>query len=232
MPFTTLAGTPLVIGEPPADGCGAAASFFDLAGVAVDGAGNVYVADLYYSLIRKITPAGCVTTLVSSSGHLYYPLGLALDSAGNIYVVDTGYGNIVRFNPAGVEIASFGGFVGGPSGNASLKYIAVDSAGNMYVTYGYAILKIIPAGSVTTLAGTYGVQGSADGVGSAAQFRQPEGIAVDGSGNVYVAESYDPATSSGGLTIRKITPAGVVSTFAGQFGVSGSVDGPSWRRSF
>ena len=220
--FTTLAGTLHDQTLPPRDGCGSAASFFGAAGMAVDGAGNVYVADLYPSLIRKITPDGCVTTLtLSNAGFgLYYPVGVALDSAGNIYVTDTGYGHVFEFNPAGVGINGliFGGF-------GNVGYNAVDSAGNIYVKYGFSILKISPTWTVTTLAGTYGVQGSADGVGSAAQFWWPQGIAVDGSGNVYVAEGYWPFTGGGGRVIRKITPAGVVSTFVGQFGVSGFTDG-------
>jgi hypothetical protein len=217
--FTTLAGTPGVYGEPPADGVGSAASFFGPQGVAVDGAGNVYVADTYYSLIRKITPAGIVSTLVGSDAHLYYPVGVALDTAGNLYVTDTGYGDIRKVTPAGVVT----GFAGGFAPGGGLEAIAIDTAGYVYATYGTSVLKISPDGAIATLAGTFGVRGSVDGVGAAAQFWHPVGIAVDGSGNVYVGEI--PDYQGGGCTIRKITPDGVVSTLAGQFGVSGNADG-------
>ena len=98
--------------------------------------------------------------------------------------------------------------------------MAVDGSGNVYVadTNNYTIRKITPAGVVSTLAGLAGTSGSADGTGSAARFNYPHGVAVDSSGNVYVADS-------GNNTIRKITPAGVVSTLAGLAGSSGSADG-------
>jgi hypothetical protein len=95
--------------------------------------------------------------------------------------------------------------------------IAADGAGNLYVldTYNYMIRKITPAGVVTTLAGTAGSSGSADGTGAAAQFKEAYGITADASGNVYVADSFNH-------TIRQITPAGVVTTLAGKAGVPGT----------
>ena len=98
--------------------------------------------------------------------------------------------------------------------------VAVDSAGNVYVadTGNHTIRKVTPAGVVTTLAGLAGSSGSADGTGSAARFNYPPGVAVDSAGNVYVADT-------GNHTIRKVTPAGVVTTLAGLAGSSGSADG-------
>jgi len=98
--------------------------------------------------------------------------------------------------------------------------VATDSAGNIYVadTSNQTIRKVTPAGVVTTLAGLAGTYGSADGTGGDARFYNPNGVAVDGSGNVYVADN-------GNQTIRKITPAGGVTTLAGLAGFSGSADG-------
>ena len=166
--------------------------------MAVDSAGNVYVADTYNHTIRKITPAGVVSTLAGLAGscgsadgtganaRFYYPYGVAVDSAGNVYVADTD---------------------------------------------NHTIRKITPGGVVSTLAGLAGSSGSADGTGANARFHYPSGVAVDSAGNVYVADTDNH-------TIRKITPAGVVSTLAGLAGSYGSADGtganarfyqPVWR---
>jgi streptogramin lyase len=98
--------------------------------------------------------------------------------------------------------------------------VATDTGGNVYVSDGgnNTIRKVTPSGAVTTLAGTPGGKGSADGNGAAASFNLPFGVATDGSGDVYVADVNNN-------TIRKITPAGVVSTLAGSPGVAGSADG-------
>ena len=112
--------------------------------------------------------------------------------------------------------------VPGPAA-ALLEYpvgIAMDSAGNLYVAdaFNNTIQKITASGTVSTLAGTAGMAGSQDGTGAAAMFNQPEGVAVDGSGNVFVADT-------GNSTIRKITSAGVVTTVAGSASGRGSADG-------
>ncbi len=164
-----------------ADGTGTAASFNLPHGVAVDGSGNVYVADRNNNLIRKITSAGVVTTLAGSGSYGYadgtgteatfrLPIGIAVDLSDNVYVAD-------QFN--------------------------------------HLIRKITSAGVVTTLAGS-GSEGSADGTGTAASFKGPSGVAVDLSGNVYVADFENHL-------IRKITSAGVVTTLAGT-GSAGSVN--------
>ena len=237
---TTLAGSGA---SGSTNGTGTAASFSRPAAVAVDGSGNVYVADAGDNTIRKITPAGEVTTLAGSgvrgsangtgtAASFSEPFGVAVDGSGNVYVGEYGNNAIRKITPAG-EVTTLAGSGGagaadgmgtaasfnGPQG------VAVDGSGNVYVADigNHKIRKITPAGEVTTLAGSGG-SGAADGMGTAASFYYPRGVAVDGSGNVYVGDTFNKK-------IRKITPAGWVTTLAGS-GVSGSANGTGTAASF
>ena len=235
--FTTFAG---VAGSGSADGIGSAARFFHPGGVSVDRAGNFYVADSGNHTIRKITPSGEVSTLAGQAGvggnldgtgsaaRFDHPRGTAVDGAGNVYVADP-YANVIRMVAPGGQVSTLAGLPynsGSEDGALSVSRfnqpvsLAVDNAGVVYVAdYGDStIRKITPEGVVSTLAGSAGMNGVANGLGSAARFRHPNGIAVDSLGNVYVADS-------GNQVIRKITPGGVVSTFAGISEYEGSVDG-------
>jgi len=234
----TLAGSPGQAGS--ADGTGSAARFWDPAAVAVDGAGNVFVAEPYNHTIRKITPAGVVSTLAGSVGtpgpadgtggaaQFNTPTGVATDSAGNVFVADQENHAIRKVTRAGLvtTLAGLAGSPGSADGTGSAARfsqpagVAVDAVGNVFVAdYGNSVIrKVTSAGEVTTLAGLAGAPGSTDGTGSAARFDQPTGVALDGAGNVYVADRAN-------CTIRAVTPAGVVTTLAGLAGVSGVTDG-------
>jgi sugar lactone lactonase YvrE len=217
------------------DGAGTAADFGFPSGVAVDTAGNVYVADWGYDRIRKITAAGEVSTLVGSSAFgLAYativtadfgsPMGVAVDTVGNVYVADWGSGAIRKITAAG-EVSTLAGpgygfadGMGAEAKFANIYGIAVDTAGNVYVPDrdNNRIRKITAVGEVSTLAGSSDA-GFVDGRGAAAKFSGPYGVAVDTAGNVYVADTYNHS-------IRKITAAGEVSSLAGS-GEYGSADG-------
>lgn len=252
---TTVAGTNS-IGF--ANGVGAAARFSQPNGVAVDKANNLYVADEMNNVIRKITPAGNVTIFAGIAdgavGHVngaaaqarfFWPQALAVDSDGNVFVVDTMNNVIRKITPSG-RVSTFAGkpaivtsgLIGGPSpggssdgvGAAAQFFapggIAVDKANNLYVVDGgnQTIRKITPQGKVTTLAGKAGQSGFADGKGTAARFHFQDmgafaGIVVDQNGDLLVADAFNGA-------IRKITPSGVVTTYAGRSGEYGSQDGP------
>ena len=241
---STLAG--IAYYEGSADGIGAAARFSYPVGIATDLAGDLYVGDDNHGngRVRKISPAGAVSTLslVDSYGR---PMGIRLggfatDPAGNVYVAQS-YANVItQITPAGV-VSTFAGTYGlagsnDGTGSAALFYapadIASDTTGAFYVadSDNSTIRKITPAGVVSTFAGTAGISGSADGPGASASFNVPIGIATDTAGNVYVVERPNN-------TVRKTTPAGVVTTLAGTAGVQGNVDGkgaaaqfnePSW----
>ena len=225
------------------NGTGSAASFHYPLGITVDGSDNLYVGDQGNSLIRKVSPAGVVSTLAGSgrtgstngtgaAASFYDPYGVTVDASGNVYVADEGDNLVREISPAGLVITFAGsGVVGSSNGTGTAATfnhpfgVAVDASGNVYVAEGAnnLIRKITPAGVVTTFAGS-GSQGSADGIGTSASFYDPEGIAVDALGNVYVSDS-------GNERIRKITPAGVVTTIAGS-GAIGSQNGAGTAASF
>ncbi len=235
--WITLAGN---AGDLPGtnNGTGAAARFYWPYGLAVDASGNVFVADSANQTIRKVTPEGAVSTHVGTPGFpnptsFNGPSGVAIDRSGNLFVANTGNHRIDKVTTAG-SVSTFAG--GGPGGASSGDQdgtgvgayfngpigLAFDGSGNLYVadTGNATIRKVTPSGVVTTLAGSPGLFGGTDGTGSAARFSEPIGIAVDRSGNLYIADA-------GNHTIRKVTSGGVVTTLAGRANQSGSTDGSS-----
>jgi sugar lactone lactonase YvrE len=236
---TTLAGTPGVAGS--TNGAVGSALFNAPSGAAMDSSGNLYVADNGNYEIRMISSSGIVSTLAGSAGQpgttdgtgsaalFFDPQNLALDGNGNIYVVD-GKADTVRkvviATGAVTTLAGSPGLTGTSDGTGSgARFndpagVGTDSNGNVYVadSGNNTIRMVTPAGVVTTLAGSAGSSGSADGTGSSARFNSPYGVAVDSSGNIYVADS-------GNDTIREISPSMAVSTIAGAAGQGENVDG-------
>lgn len=225
------------------DGASSVAAFYNPVGVAADSAGNLYVADAFNSLVRKIALDGEVTTFAGSAtsgfadgvgtaaefNHLH---SLALDSSGNLYVSDTDNNRIRKITSDGVVTTFAGsGTIGSVDGSGiaaefNKPYgVAFDSAGILYVadTYNSLIRKITPDGVVTTFAGS-GTAGYSDGTGTAATFNHPRRLAFDSADNLYVADTDNNL-------IRKISPAGVVTTFAGS-GTVGYVDGAGTAAEF
>jgi sugar lactone lactonase YvrE len=218
---TTLAGLAESFGS--TDATGSDARFHGPTGVAVGSGGDVYVADSLNNTIRKVTPQGVVTTLAGATGTagsidgsgaaalFRQPLGVAIDSSGNVYVTDFGNNSIRKVTQSGT-VSTFAGVEGTSTISSSLGEpdaaghadgtgasasfyeptgIAIDGSGNLYVTDAgnNTIRKITSGAVVTTLAGTAGVTGTADGTGPAAKFNSPRGIAVDSNGNLYVADA-------------------------------------------
>ena len=238
---TTLAGSPhnATFTAATVDGAGAVARFGTISALAVDTANNVYVSD--YSTIRKVTPAGVVSTLAGVPGKPGYrdgpateanfgsSQGLAFDSAGNLFITDRG--SIRKLDTSG-QVTTFAGEVSTEGGNVvdgtgaraqfrGPRQLVIDSANNLYVNdSGWAIRRITPGAVVTTPVALPVWQLSAgfvDGPATVARFSSPSGLAADTAGNLLVIDSQNGA-------LRKVSSSGVVSTvirdFSGNLGVS------------
>ena len=209
------------------DGKGSKATFFAPYALASNSKGNIFVADQVNNSIRKISPEGDVSTVAGIKlpgfrdgkgieARFDTPSGIAVDQEGNLYISDQNNHSIRKISPSGEVITIAGnqkaGAVDGRGGDASFKSpagICIDNRGFLYIAdRGNNLIRVIsPEGIVSTLAGC-GKAGYADGNGKNAMFNTPTGIVVDGEGYVYVADEVNNR-------IRKISPAGNVSTFAG-----------------
>jgi len=207
-------------------------------GVAVDNAGNIYIADAGNNRIRKVDAGGIITTIAGSgnwgsnvfSGDngpavqagLNYPTGVAIDSVGNIYIADAGNSRIRKVDPSGI-ITTYAGTGqqyqsasgdGGPATQAMIYQphgVAVDSAGNIYIadTFNYRIRKVDTSGIITTIAGNGQWTYSGDnGPATEASFSWPYGVAVDRIGNVFLTDYYNSR-------IRMVDTGGIITTVAG-----------------
>lgn len=219
---STVAGSS---GQGSADGTGTAASFSAPVDVALDPSGNIFVADGGNSAIRRISPAGTVTTLAGGpkTSTFIWPTGVAVDPSGNVIVMDVGANKVLKLTQAGVVTTVAGtGSAGSADGagsaatfgstgpydplHAAIQYgpagIVVDKLGYMFVVdRGNNVIRMItPSGVVSTLAGQPGqTWGTANGTGSAARFDTPAHIAMDANANLYVTED-------GNSDVRMLTP--------------------------
>ena len=223
------------------DGAATSAQLSNPFGVAVDGAGNLYIADSGNARIRRVSPSGIITTVAGNgtygysgdggtavSAQLSSPYGVGVDGAGNLYIADTSNNRIRRVSPSGIitTVAGNGtqGYAGdgGAATSAQLSYpyrVAVDGAGNLYLadSFNHRIRRVSPSGIITTVAGN-GTQGySGDGgAATSAQLSAPQGVEVDGAGNLYIADTSNQR-------IRRVSPSGIITTVAGNgtYGYSG-----------
>jgi len=223
--ITTVAGN----GTAGFTGDNAAATSAELSnptGVAVDASGNLYIADSGNNVVRKVAN-GTITTFAGNNStgagysgdtgtatgaQLNNPVGVAVDASGNVYIADAG-NNAVRQVGGGNIITAAVGFTH-PDG------VAIDSSGNLYVadTVARRIVKF-SGGVYTTVAGTgQPAFGGDDGPGTQAALNAPMGLAVDASGNVYIADTLNGR-------IRKLTPSGTITTIAGTGALYFSGDG-------
>lgn len=208
-------------------------------GLTPDGSGGFLVADTGDDAILQVNANGLVTVFAGARGspgtadgaaataRFNDPTGLARDAAGNVYVVDSASHTVRHLSPTAVvsTLAGSAGARGSQDGTGNAARFdgptaaALAADGTLYVadTQNHTIRRVTAAGAVTTFAGTAGAAGDQDGSGSAARFREPRGLAFDTAGNLFVADT-------GNHLIRRITPAGQVTTFAGMSGLAGTFD--------
>ncbi len=259
--ISTVAGTG-AYGFGGDGGPAVAAQLRDPSDVALDGAGNLYIADSYNHRIRKVDAAGVITTVAGDgtrgyggdggpavAAQLYFPYGVAPDGMGNLYIADRDNNRIRKVDAAGVisTVAGNGtrGYSGdgGPAVGAQLNNpygVALDGAGNLYIAdlFNNRIRKVDAAGVISTVAGdgTQGYGGDG-GPAVAAQLRSPRGVALDGDGNLYIADSGNdrirrltppamppPSISAGGVVlatgtpaVNRISPNAIISVFGQDF---------------
>ena len=209
-------------------------------GIAMDASGNLYVADTWASVIRKISPSGDIGILAGAIGEtgsadgragsarFFAPAGIAVDASGNLFVADTGNDTIREITPAG-EVTTIAGAAGEAGSVDGYKErarfsdpfgVTLDRHGNLFVadSGNNTVRKIAPTGVVSTVAGAPGLAGSNDGPAIDARFSHPYGIAMTSDGAILVADTYNH-------TIRSISANGMVTTLAGTAGRKGKADG-------
>jgi gliding motility-associated-like protein len=241
--ITTIAGTVGILGYSGDGGLAVNALLYHPNSLAVDDAGNLYIADQVADVIRKIDPAGIITTItgptttncgVGDGGPLINAQlssisGLSTDHSGNLYIALYGCHSVRKVNSSGIitTIAGNGSFGfsgdGGPAIAAQLNYpcmVCVDNAGNVYIpdARNHRIRKVNTAGIITTMAGT-GTSGySGDGApATLAQLSFPGSIVIDNAGNLYTADN--------NMVVRKIDPGGMITTYAGNGTIGYTGDG-------
>jgi uncharacterized protein (TIGR03437 family) len=240
--ITTVAGNGS-FGSAGDGGPAASAQLTTPTGIALDGAGNLYIADYSAFRVRKIAPNGTITTVagngtrgysgdggLATSAELNNPYNVAVDRSGNLYIADTANNRIRMVSPtgtittvAGTGIAGYFGD-GGPAVGAELNNpydVVVDAAGNLYISdrFNYRIRQVAPGGVITTVAGI-GFEGyfGDGGLAVNAELGATNDLAVDGAGNLYIADETN-------FRIRKVSAAGTITTIAGNGGQGYSGDG-------
>lgn len=229
--ISTIAG----LAMPPTSMPGTSAAFPDAGWVATDGAGNAYFSDCQLNAVLRVDPSGALTRVAGTgtggfsgdngpavNAQLSSPFGVAIDASENLYIVDGWNSRVRRVSPGGTITTVAGGGTnqgdGGPATSAAMSSpsgVAVDASGNLFIAdRAGTIRKVNTSGIITTVAsnGTAGYSGD-NGPATNAQLNVPLGVAVDASGNLFIADSFIER-------IRKVTPGGIITTVAG-IGVAG-----------
>jgi outer membrane protein OmpA-like peptidoglycan-associated protein/sugar lactone lactonase YvrE len=227
---------------PPTPGPATSSDLNSPYGVAVDGAGNVYIADTYNQEIEKVTAAGQLSIVAGTGNNgtptpgpatrsdLSNPSGVAVDGAGNVYIADTDNNEIEKVTTAGqlaiiAGTGTSGAATPGPATSSDLSSpvgLAIDSTGNVYIadTDNNEIEKVTTAGQLSVIAGTGTAGAATPGPATSSDLNNPNGVAVDGAGNVYIADT-------GNNEIEKVTATGPLAIIAGTGTSGAATPGPA-----
>jgi sugar lactone lactonase YvrE len=217
-------------GGAPTPGPATSSNLYSPAGVAVDSAGNLYIADMFNNRVEKVTSGGVLSIVAgtgtggvptpgpATSSDLYAPSGVAVDSAGNLYIADLNNNLVEKVTSGGVlSIVAGSGNVGrptpGPATASALYYpfsVAIDSAGNLYIadSSNDVVEKVTSGGVLSIVAGTGTGGAPTPGLATSSDLSDPQGVAVDSAGNLYIADANNSV-------IEQVTPFGVLSIVAG-----------------
>ena len=249
-PSATVAGNGTVLSS--GDGGPATSAGMSTSGVAVDAIGNIFIADGYNNRVRKVAPNGAITNVAgngtrgfsgdgqgATAAELNFPVAVALDAAGNLFIADLYNNRIRKVSTSGIittvagngaqnSQSGQGTYSGdnGPATSAGLNMpygVAVDASGNFFIAdlYNNRVRKVSSSGTITTVAGNGQQNFSGDGGPAiSASLAQPYGIAVDALGNLFVADF-------GNVRVRKVSASGVITTIAGNGNPGFSGDGGS-----
>jgi DNA-binding beta-propeller fold protein YncE len=239
---TAFAGSLSAYGEHGDGGQATSASLFHPGGLAVNAAGDVFIADSGDNVIREVTPAGIITRIAgtgiaglgyagphgfpASLSSLDHPQDVAVNAAGDVYIADTYNNRVLKVTPSGQVTAVAGDGIAGYSGDGRLGTfaelneptgVAVDAEGNLYIAdSANNVIRRVDAktGIITTVAGDYAADKANGGLGgfsgdggpaTSAELNDPQGVAIDGAGDLFIADTFNNA-------IREVTPAGIITT--------------------
>jgi hypothetical protein len=235
---TAVAGSLTAFGQHGDGGPATSASLYQPGGTAEDAKGDLFIADSGDNTIREITAAGTIRTIAGTGllRSLDRPQDVAVNARGDVLVADTAASKVVEITPAGrvLPVAGLGaaGYGGdhGPAVLARLDQpagIAVDATGNLFIAdAGNNVIRRVDArtGIITTVAGSVAADAASDGLGgfagdggpaTAARLNDPQGVAVDGAGDLFIADTFNNA-------IREVTPAGTITTVVNATGAGGT----------
>jgi sugar lactone lactonase YvrE len=238
--LSVVAGTGIV--GTPTPGPATSSDLGDPEGVAVDAAGNLYIADTTNDVVEMVTPSGTLSVVAGTGSpgaptpgpatrsDLHGPSGVALDAAGDLYIADFVNSLVEKVTPSGTLSVVAGIGVPGPPkrGPASGSHLSnpsgvtVDAAGNLYIadTINEVVEKVTPSGTLSVVAGTGNVGAPTPGPATSSDLSAPEALAVDAAGDLYIADH-------GNNVVEEVTPSGTLSVVAGTGNVGAPTPGPA-----